>query len=115
MAMLPPPAPMVWMSTIGSLSGNGPIIPSLVISGRPSRTRQMSALVPPTSIEMMSPKPAARATPTAPTTPAAGPESTVCTGSCMHVAALVTPPSDFMIRSGAPTPRASSASRSTPT
>ena len=32
--------------------------PSLVISGRPSRTRQMSALVPPTSMEMMSRRPA---------------------------------------------------------
>ena len=113
--MLPPPAPIVWMSMIGSFSGNGPIVPSLVISGRPSRTRQMSALVPPTSIEMMSSKPAARATLTAPTTPAAGPDSTVCTGWRTHVAALVTPPSDFMIRSGARTPSASSASRSTPT
>ncbi len=111
--MEPPPAPMVWMSTIGSLSGNGPIMPSLVTSGRPSRTRQMSALVPPTSMEMMSPKPAARPTPTAPTTPAAGPESTVCTGCRTQVAALVTPPSDFMIRSGACTPSPSRASRST--
>ena len=87
---------------IGSFSGNGPMAPSLVISGRPSRTRQMSALVPPTSIEMMSARPAGRATLTAPITPAAGPESTVCTGWRTQVAALVTPPSDFMIRSGAP-------------
>ena len=113
--MLPPPAPMVWMSTMGSFSGNGPTIPSLVTSGRPSRTRQMSALVPPTSIEMMSRWPAARATLTAPTTPAAGPDSTVCTGWRTQVAALVTPPSDFMISSGARTPSASRAWRSSPT
>ena len=94
---------------MGSLSGNGPIMPSLVTSGRPSRTRQMSALVPPTSIEMMSPKPAERPTDTAPTTPAAGPESTVCTGWRTQVAALVTPPSDFMMSSGACRPTPSSA------
>ena len=111
--MDPPPAPIVWMSTIGSLSGNGPIMPSLVTSGRPSRTRQMSALVPPTSIEMMSPKPAERPTDTAPTTPAAGPDSTVCTGWRTQVAALVTPPSDFMMSSGACRPSLSSAWRST--
>ena len=98
---------------MGSFSGNGPIIPSLVISGREFLTRQMSALVPPTSIEMTSVKPAARATLTAPMTPAAGPDSTVCTGWRTQVGALVTPPSDFMIRSGARTPSASSAPRST--
>ena len=113
--MLPPPAPMVLMSMMGSFSGNTPMLPSLVISGRPSRTRQISALVPPTSMEMMSPNPALRAMLTAPLTPAAGPDSTVCTGWRTHVAALVTPPSDFMIRSGARTPSSSRASRSTPT
>ena len=75
----------------------------------------MSALVPPTSIEITSAKPAARAMLTAPITPAAGPESTVCTGWRTHVGALVTPPSDFMMSSGAFTPMASRAPRSTPT
>ncbi len=75
----------------------------------------MSALVPPTSMEITSPLPAERATLTAPITPAAGPESTVWTGWRTQVGALVTPPSDFMMRSGAFTPSASSAPRSTPT
>jgi hypothetical protein len=56
--MLPPPAPMVLISMMGIFRGKGPIFASLVISGWRSRTRQMSALVPPTSMEMMLENPA---------------------------------------------------------
>ena len=90
---------------MGSFSGNGPIMPSLVISGRPSRTRQMSALVPPTSIEMMSPKPGrARHAHRADRRRRRGPTARSARAGARRSAALVTPPSDFMMSSGACTP-----------
>ena len=48
---------------------------------RPSLIRQMSALVPPISMVMMSSIPQAAATSRAPTTPAAGPDSAVSAGA----------------------------------
>ena len=48
---------------------------------------------------MMSSKPAALATPTAPTTPPAGPESRVRTGWLRVVATFIKPPFDWMMRS----------------
>src|SRR4026207_2248521 len=73
--MEPPPAPMVWMSIIGTCSGQAPTRPSVVTSASPPRTRHTSALVPPTSTEMRSSNPAASPTRRAPITPAAGPDS----------------------------------------
>ncbi len=111
-AMLPPPAPMVTMSSIGSCNGNPPIWRSTVISGSLSRTRHMSALVPPTSIEMKLGEPAAFATCSAPMTPATGPERTVWIACRAAMSALVTPPLDFMMNSGAFSPLSAAADSS---
>ena len=56
------------------------------------------------SIAMTSSSPAAFATPTAPTTPAAGPESRVRTGWLRATATLISPPLDCMMRIGAGQP-----------
>ncbi len=72
--MLPPPAPTVVMSIIGTLSGNPAILYSRVTPGRPSVTRHTSVLVPPISKVIVLRKPASSAAVVAPTTPAAGPD-----------------------------------------
>jgi hypothetical protein len=109
--MDPPPAPMVWMSIIGTCSGQAPTRPSVVTSASPPRTRHTSALVPPTSTEMRSSNPAASPTRRAPITPAAGPDSAVWMAWVRTTSAPMTPPLDFMIDSGARIPRG----RSSPT
>src|SRR4030095_12515602 len=73
----PPPAPIVWMRITGTRGGHWPIRPSTVTSASPPRTRHTSALVPPTSTEMRSAKPAASPIRRAPIPPAAGPASAV--------------------------------------
>ena len=103
--MLPPPAPMVWMSTIGIGRGNGPTSPSLVTVGAASRTRETSALVPPMSMAMRSRHPAAAPMNAAPRTPAAGPESAMWTGSRIASRGENIPPFDFITKNGASTPR----------
>ena len=74
---------------------------STVTSGRPSLTRQMSALVPPTSTEMKLGCPASLDTRVAPMTPATGPDRTVWIACLAARSALVTPPFDFMMNRGA--------------
>ena len=69
--MLPPPAPTVWMSSIGSRTGRPATSRSVDRPGRPSRISETSQLVPPMSKATASPAPI----PTAAATPPAGPDS----------------------------------------
>ena len=96
-ATLPPPAPTVFMSTCGTLSGMLPMRLSTVTRSSPSWTRHTSVLVPPMSQVMTPPKPAAFAAPTPAVTPPAGPESTVWTGVRRARASGMTPPLDAMM------------------
>ena len=87
--MLPPPAPTSAMSTTGILSGKPeparrplalPVPPtwkSWEMSGTPSRTTPVLAVVPPMSKEITLPAPMSRPTAPAAMTPAAPPDSTV--------------------------------------
>ena len=47
--MLPPPAPMLLISSCSTLFGSVPTRPSVVMANCPSRTRHTSVLVPPMS------------------------------------------------------------------
>ena len=114
-AIEPPPAPIVWMSIMGSGSGHAPTRPSVVIVASPSRIRHTSALVPPTSTEITWAKPEASPINRAPMTPAAGPDSAVWIACARMASAPTTPPLDFMIASGAVIPRSASRSVSRPT
>src|SRR5216683_493391 len=96
-AMLPPPAPTVLISIMGSLTGWPPILPSVVWAIIPS-TRATSVDVPPISRVMACLKPEAPATNAAPTTPAAGPERRVRAASRRAVALEIEPPFDCMMR-----------------
>ena len=79
-AIDPPPAPMVWMSIIGTRTGRPyPISLSAVTAGRPSRITPTSKLVPPMSQLITFRCPARRATWAAAFTPAAGPDIRVLT------------------------------------
>ena len=78
--MLPPPAPSVWISTVGTLIGSRSISPSLVRRTSPLYERQTSKLVPPMSTEIVFRWPARLARMTPPMTPAAGPDSTCAPG-----------------------------------
>ena len=95
---------MAATSTIGTRRGYVSIIPSLVTSGFPAWTRLMSALVPPTSIVMMSVRPASSPAYLPPMTPAAGPDSRTDTGLLVTRPAEVMPPRDCMTCSGASMP-----------
>ena len=80
-AMLPPPAPMVWMSSEGSRTGKPATACSAVTAGAPSRIRHTSVLVPPMSKLSASGKPQARPPRPRPARPPAGPESSSAAGS----------------------------------
>src|SRR6267142_3442978 len=67
------------MSSMGTRTGRPAISPSLAGRGSPSSS-ETSVEVPPMSKEMMRSNPLRRAIAAAPTTPPAGPESTVRTG-----------------------------------
>ena len=82
----------------GSRTGKSPMRVSLVVAMRPSM-RLTSVDVPPMSNEITRDTLAAAATACAPTTPAAGPESTVRTAPARAVAAEIDPPFDCMIDS----------------
>src|SRR5262245_2838088 len=84
------------MSMTGSRTGKSPIRVSLVVAIRPSM-RLTSVDVPPISNEITLGIRAAAATAWAPTTPAAGPESTVRTAPARAVDAEIDPPFDCMI------------------
>ena len=75
--MLPPPAPSVWMSTIGTLTGRRSSSLSWVRRTSPLYESDTSKLVPPMSMEMLFGFPACWAMATAPMTPAAGPDKMV--------------------------------------
>ena len=66
------------------------------------------AVVPPMSNEIAFAMPSRCATPSAATTPAAGPDSSASTGRCPVSSAVITPPDDCMIVSGASIPARSS-------
>ena len=104
-AIEPPPAPTVWMSTVGSRTGSPPTARSAARSAAPPSIRQTSVDVPPMSKESASPKPAARATRAAPTTPPAGPETSTTTGCAAASRASRRPP-DERITSGSGRPAA---------
>ena len=96
-AMLPPPAPMVFISSIGWRRGYFAILPSLDRTGLPLSTREMSQLVPPMSRVMRSMRSLSLPAWTPPITPAAGPERTVDTVLERMVSSLVMPPREWMM------------------
>src|SRR3990167_1641330 len=79
-AMDPPPAPTLWMSSMGTATGTPPTLPSFVVASSPLSSRATSVEVPPISKLMTRWRPASRARARAPTIPPAGPESSVRTG-----------------------------------
>ena len=92
--MEPPPAPTVLISTEGKRTGK-PATSRLKLS--PvwyASISATSALVPPMSKVMTSPVPAWRATWTAPTAPAAGPDSAVRMGISAARSTDIKPPDD---------------------
>ena len=80
----------------------------------PRSMREALAVVPPMSKLIRSARPDCRAIARAPTTPAAGPDSTMLTGFAAASAAGVRPPFDCMMSRGARTPPASSPLRRVP-
>src|SRR6266851_820922 len=82
------------MSIIGIATGTPATIDSFV-SRIPSRSHSATSVeVPPMSKVMMLAKPAARAERNAPTTPPAGPDRIVRTGSLAAASAEILPPED---------------------
>ena len=110
--MLPPPAPIVFTSTIGARTGYGPMNPPEVMSGFPPLTTATSLLVPPMSRETKSRTSERSAAKRAPTTPAAGPERKSVTGCRAASPADTSPPRERITRGtpGTPSPRSVSAS-----
>ena len=82
---------------MGTLMGRPATCASLAVVIAPS-TRETSVEVPPMSKAMMRVKPLRRAETEAPTTPPAGPERTVRTGSRAAEASEVMPPLDCMTK-----------------
>ena len=78
--MVPPPAPMVLIISMGTASSQSPMRPVVVSSTRPCWPRAMSVLVPPISSETAFSNPAVRAISIPAMAPAHGPDSTVVTG-----------------------------------
>ena len=75
-AIEPPPAPIVWMSIVGSASRQRSTTPSVIDrAARPSVTSATSKLVPPMSIVRQSRSPAAASCQSPAVGPEAGPES----------------------------------------
>ena len=102
--MLPPPAPTVCRSSIGTPRARPPISVSRANGMSPSWITPTSKLVPPMSQVIRSATPRARATAAPATTPPAGPESTVSTQRRAADSAVMTPPLDFITYSGAVKP-----------
>ena len=113
--MDPPPAPMALMSITGRRIGTVSSRACRVRIGFPSRIRLMSVEVPPISIVTMSRMPASPATWALPTTPPAGPDSTVWTGFSRAESRVIRPPEASItitgLVSGNPRPSSRSASR----
>ena len=78
---------------------------------RPPSTSEALAVVPPMSKVIAFSNPRPRASESAATTPAAGPDSSAKTGRPAALSAVITPPDDCMIVSGAGIRRSSSPRR----
>ena len=107
-AIDPPPAPMLAMSTAGMITGKSPTAFSVEVRTSPPSTRPMSALVPPMSNATSASWPEARPSAAAATTPDAGPDRSVSTGRSTARAALMMPPLDLVLNTGALTPSSAS-------
>ena len=100
-AMLPPPAPIVWMSTIGMRNGIA-VVDALLARSPQVRRRtisETSKLVPPMSQAMRFGKPAGAPIRAAAIAPEAGPDITVCTACLAASGASIMPPLPCMTRS----------------
>ena len=95
--MLPPPQPMVAMSSMGNCMGQVPSRPDRLRVGLPFRISETSVLVPPMSKEIEFLTPVFSAICSVAITPAAGPDKAVCTGCRIAMSAPIMPPFDFMI------------------
>ncbi len=98
--MEPPPAPTVWMSITGTATAQPAISYSFVLSGWPGQ-RETSVLVPPMSKESTRSNPNRCAASRAATTPPAGPDKIVWTGSRAARSTEKAPPLEAMIRTRA--------------
>ncbi len=106
--MLPPPAPIVWMSTAGARSTWSRTAWVVVNGMRRSRTRQTSVDVPPMS-RLITFRPCRAAVATRPATPPAGPDSTSRCALSSARGAGTLPPLDCITRNGAVTPDSAAA------
>ena len=96
-AMVPPPALTVLMSSIGTARSRPSILPRLDSSGSPSLISATSQEVPPMSKVMMLADPLMRQASTPAVTPPAGPDSTVVTARRAAAANVAMPPFDCMM------------------
>ena len=111
--MLPPPAPMLWISstgipTIRSCSSSS----SRLVDARPWATTATSVLVPPMSKPTRFGNPSRREYISAPITPPTGPLLSVVTGLAIACSGAIRPPSLVMNFNGALWPDASRRSSS---
>ena len=110
-AMEPPPAPMVWTSTIGTWMGIAySTSRSELTAGTPPRMSPTSQLVPPMSQVITFSKPAPAAVYAAAITPEAGPDMTVFTAASAATRAETVPPLPRMTRTSRRYARAASSS-----
>jgi hypothetical protein len=107
--MLPPPAPMVRTSTIGTRTGSRKSSSTDSAScGRPCSEMPTSKLVPPMSAVTIRSNPAWEAIRAAAITPAAGPERIMCAARSPIRAAGTAPPLDCMISASLANPQSES-------
>ncbi len=97
--MEPPPAPTVWMDTVGMRQGYPPTSVCCAITGSPDSIRQTSVEVPPMSKEIARSSPSLAASSAAAATPPAGPDNRMVVGFAAAVTTGATPPFDRMINS----------------
>ena len=106
---LSPPSPTVCTATASTMVRQPPTsAPSRRSSGKPSRSKAMSVVVPPMSATMTSRSPLRWCAPMA---LAAGPDSTVSIGRCSAVSAEISEPSPLTTISGAAMPSSPRRSR----
>ena len=96
--MLPPPAPIVWMSIVGIDTGSVSNCCSVSIFAWPPAMSDASRLVPPMSIVIRFSCPRISPSAAAPMTPPAGPDSTRCTGCSFADATVIAPPPERVSR-----------------
>ena len=109
--MEPPPAPMVWISSIGTATGMPATRASVVMRGAPSN-RATSVLVPPMSNVIRRSTPSCSPTARAATSPPAGPDSTILAALPAASRASITPPAECMTNSLPRWPPSARSSRS---